>query len=183
MDERLQILGLTEAGEISVEEGARRLEALAEAPDAFAAPVARPVWVRWLWQAVFWTGVGLVAGGGMLVASAYAREVAARWLIWGWILFALGVLGLVLGWWLQRAHWLSLRVRQPDGPNVSFALPLPLGPVAWVLRLLGPFIPQLEETGADEMILALREEMQDGHPFIVEVDEGEGGEQVQIYFG
>jgi hypothetical protein len=89
----------------------------------------------------------------------------------------------VIGWRLQRAHWFSLRVRQPDGPNISFALPLPLGPVAWVLRVIQPFVPQLEETGVDELIVAMQEEVRDGRHFVVEVDEGEGGEQVQISFG
>ena len=186
MDERLQILELIEAGEIGVEEGARRLDTLAEAAEASgtpAVPVARPALVRWLWQAVSWTGVGLMVGGGVLVTAVQAEAVAAGGLVWGWVLLALGVLGMALGWWLQRAHWFSLRVRQPGGPNISFALPLPLGPVAWVLRVLRPFVPQLEETAADEMILAMREEIREGRPLMIEVDEGEGEEQVQIYFG
>lgn len=189
MEERLQILELIEAGEISAREGARRLEALteiAETPEAPATPAAsvpRPALARWLWQAVFWTGGGLVAGGGLLVGSVYSESIAAGWLAWGWILFTLGVVGLVLGWWLRRAHWLSLRVQQPDGPNIFFALPLPLGPIAWVLRVVAPFVPQLEGTGVDELILAMREEARDGRLLFVEVDEGEGGEQVQVYFG
>jgi len=183
MSERLRILELIEAGEINVEEGARRLEALtggAEAPDT---PVARPAWVRHLWQAVSWTGIGLMTGGGVLVTTVQAEAVAAKWLTWGWLLLACGVLGLALGWWLQRARWFFLRVRQPDGPNVFLAFPIPLGLVAWALRILRPFVPQLEETGADELILALREEPWDDRPLVVEVNEGEGGEQVQIYFG
>jgi len=183
MEERLRILELIEAGEISVEEGARRLEALAEGVEAPDTPLARPAVVRHLWQAVFWTGAGLVVGGGLLVQAVYTQAVSAGWLTWGWVLFALGVLGVALGWWLRRARWLSLRVRQPDGPNISFALPLPLGPVAWVLRIARPSVPQLREMGVDELILAMREEVRDGRPVIVEVDEGESGDQVQIYFG
>jgi hypothetical protein len=192
MGERMHILELIEAGEISAEEGARRLEAVMESVEIPGtsgtsptppAPVPRPAMVEWLWQVVFWTGVGLVAGGGLLVASVYSGSIAAGWLVWGWIVFVLGVLGISLGWWLQRAHWLSVRVRQPDGPNVFIALPLPLGSVAWILRIARPFVPQLAETGADEVILALRDEMRQGRPLSVEVEEGEGGEQVQVYFG
>jgi hypothetical protein len=138
MDERMRILELIESGEISAEEGARRLEAPAQAaggPGASAAapavPVPQPALVRWLW----------------------------------------------------RAHWLSVRVRQSDGPNIFVALPLPLGPIAWILRIARPFVPQLDETGADELLLAMRDEMRDGRPLLVEVDEGEGGEQVQVYIG
>ena len=186
MDERMQILESIEAGEISAEEGAKRLEALmesAEAPESDSTPVSRPALVRWLWQVVFWTGVTLMAVGGLLVASVYSESVATEWLPWGWIIFLLGVVVVLVGWWLQRAHWLSVRVRQSDGPNVSIALPLPLGLIAWGIRIARPFVPQLDETGADEVLLALRDEMKKGHPFIVEVDEGENGEQVQVYFG
>lgn len=189
MDERLRILELIEAGEISVAEGARRLGALTEttetpdAPAASTTPVTRPAWVRWLWQIALWMGIGLAAGGGFLLLSFYTREVATRWLTWGWILFVLGVLGVLLGWWLQRAPWFSLRVREPEGPNIAFALPLPLGPIAWILRIIRPFVPQLEETGVDELLLAMRDEMKKGRPFVVEVNEGDDGEQVQIYFG
>ncbi len=192
MDDRMRILEKIEAGELDVEEGARRLEALIEAseaigpsepPDASASPIPRPTLVRWLWQIVFWTGVGLMAAGGLLLAPAYAGAGARRALVWGWVLFALGMLGLALGWWLQRARWLFLRVRQSDGPNISFALPLPLGPIAWVLRIARPFVPQLRETGVDELLLALQEEVLSGRILAVEVNEGEGREQVQVYFG
>jgi hypothetical protein len=186
MDERMRILESIEAGEISAQEGARRLEALvegAEAPAPAASPAPRPALVRWLWQGAFWTGMALMAGGGLLVASVYAESIAVGWLAWGWIVLLLGVVVTLLGWWLQRAHWLSVRVRQPDGPNISIDLPLPLGLVAWGMRIARPFVPQLEETGADEVLLALRDEMEQGRPFLVEVNEGEGGEQVQVYFG
>jgi hypothetical protein len=192
MEERLQILELIEAGEISVEEGARRLDALAEAAEAPKAPetpapptgpVVRPALVRWLWQTVFWTGVALLVGSGLLVVAVYAWGFANGWLFCGWPLLAFGALVVATGWWLQRAHWFSLRVRERGGQRISFAFPLPLGLVAWVLRIAGPFVPQLRETGVDELLLAMREELRDGRPFTVEVDEGEDGEQVQIYFG
>jgi hypothetical protein len=189
MDEQLRILELIEAGVISVEEGVRRLEAVAGAADppepapAPARSVDRPAWVRWVWQAVFWTGVALLAAGGLLVSGVYAWDIAAGWLIWGWLLLTLGLLGVLLGWWLQQAHWLFVRVRQPDGPNVFVALPLPLGPLAWLLRIVRPFIPQLEGTAIDEVILAMREEVRSGRPVMVQVNEGEGREQVQVYLG
>jgi hypothetical protein len=190
MDERMRILELIESGEISAEEGARRLEALAQAAGRPGASKAtptvsapQPALVRWLWQGVFCIGGGLLAWGGFLLLSFYTREVPSRWLTWGWILFILGVVGVLLGWWLQRAHWLSVRVRQSDGPNIFVVLPLPLGPIAWILRIVRPFVPQLDETGADELLLAMRDEMRDGHPLLVEVNEGEDGEQVQVYIG
>lgn len=190
MDERLRILELIESGQISVEEGLRRLEALDEAaeevsevptaPAELAAPFARPAWIRIVWQAVFWSGIGLLTGGGLLLANAYGRETAPG-LTWGWVLFALGVLVVALGWWLGRARWFYLRVREESGRAFALALPLPLGLVPWLLRAVRPFVPQLREAGVEEMIMATREELRDGCPFVIDVDEGENGERVKLY--
>ena len=186
MEDRLRILRLIEAGEISVEEGARRLEAgggTSAASERPASAGARPAWVRWAWQAVFWTGVGLMVGGGLLVSAAFARELASGWRVLGWVLLASGVLWTMLGWWLRRAPWLSLRVRQSDGPTIALGLPVPLGLAAWGVRVARPFVPRLAETGIEEMILALEDEMYEGGPILVEVDEGVGGERVHVCLG
>lgn len=184
MSEYMQILELIEAGEISAEEGARRLEALTEpAAPPPPAPAPRPALARWLWQAVLWIGVALMAGGGLLLASSYTGESGTGRLIWAWLLLILGVAGVMLSWWIQRARWLYVRVRQADGPNITIAFPLPLGLVAWGLRIAQPFVPQLKEAGVDELLLAMQEELRNDHPFVVEVDDEDDGEQVQVYFG
>ncbi|MCP4543108.1 MAG: DUF2089 domain-containing protein [Chloroflexi bacterium] len=189
MDERMRILELIEAGEINAEEGARRLEAFSESigaperPVTPHTPISRPALVEWLWQVVFWIGVALMAVGGLLVASVYTERLVTGWSAWGWIIFLLGMVVGLVGWWLQRAPWLSVRVQPSDGPKINIALPLPLTLIAWGLRIARPFVPQLEETGADEVLLALRDGMKEGQPFLVEVDEGDDGERVQVYIG
>ncbi len=184
MGERLLILGSIERGEISVEEGARRLAAAAKSPELPALTTApRPAVARWLWQAAFWVGVALAAWGGWLLASSCAGEVAATGrLVWAWLIFVLGILGMMLGWWLQRARWLYVRVRQADGPNVTIALPLPLGLVAWGMSIAQFFVPRLDEIGVDELLLAMEEELRKGYPFVVKVDDEDGG-RVQVCFG
>ncbi len=188
MEERLNVLERVEAGEISAAQGARLLEALVagdgrppSSPGSQHPEVPRPALINLLWQAIFWPGVAAVVGGGLLVALVYAWDIPAPWLVLGWVFFVLGVLAMALGWWLRGARWLALRVRQDDGPNIAFALPLPLGLAAWGLRIARPFVPHLRETAVDELILAMRDELRDGRPLIVEVNEGEGGEQVQVY--
>ena len=193
MSEKLQILELIEAGEIDAEEGVRRLENLAvvietgetgETPKPSEAPdVPRPALVQWVWQGAFWTGIALLAIGGLLVGGVYADSLRVGWLAWGWIMFIFGVLVTLLGWWLQRAHWLSVRVKQSHGPNITIALPMPLTLAAWGLRIARPFSPDLEETKADELLMALRDEIAKGNPFYVEVNDEEKGEHVQVYFG
>lgn len=190
MEERRRILELIEQGEISAQEGIRRLEgeigAEVEAEVIPARPVAPPVrpgLVRILWQVVFWSGVAVLVGGALLIAAVYAWNAATGWLICGWPLFALGVLVVIVGWWMREARWFALRVKERGGRRVNLALPMPLGPLVWLLRVLKPFIPQLAETGVDELLAAMHDEVRDGQPFVVEVDEGEDGEQVQVYFG
>ena len=212
VDERLRVLDQIERGEISAQEGIQRLEALGQ-PDAAtqavdpaspgssegpeglgqraglateaAAPVRKtqPVVVRVVSQVVFWSGIAWLLIGALLVAAVYIWSIPALWLAWGGVLMGLGLLVMLLGWWLQRARWLSLRVREAGGRHFAFALPLPLGLTAWALRVARPFVPQLRETGMDEVILALRDQVSDGQPLVVDVQEGDQGEQVQVYLG
>jgi hypothetical protein len=187
MSERMQILEKIESGEISAKEGARQLEALAEpvqpARSPEAARIALPVWVRRICQAVFWSGAALTAGGALLMTVFYTGKAGVGSAICGWPLFIVGLLGLLLGTWLPNATWFSLRVREKESRRISLALPLPLGPIAWIVRLVRPFVPQLQDIAVDEVILALREEVRAGRPFVVDVDEGKNGERVHVYIG
>jgi hypothetical protein len=197
-NERLRVLELIESGQIGVEEGLRRLEKLAgtgtletpHSPETStlageqvqpSTEFSVPGFVRIAWQIVFGVGVAVVAGGGLLLARAYSQE-GALGLTWGWVLFVLGLLVLVLGWWLQGAPWFTLRVREHDGPAFSIALPLPLGLVPGLLRVAKPFVPQLQGMEVDQLILAMRDELRDGRSFVVNVDEGEDGDQIEMYF-
>lgn len=182
MDDRMRVLEMVESGEISVAEAVRRLEERAADGARDLGPVMPPPWVRRLWHLVFWPGVALLVGGALLLAYHYAGQGATGSLVAGWVLFALGVPVTALGAWLQHAHWFSVRIREHGQRHITLAFPLPLRPLAWLLRVLGPFIPQLRDTGADEMLLALRDELRQGHPFVVDVNEEDGREQVQVYF-
>jgi hypothetical protein len=133
------------------------------------------------WQIVFGVGIAVLAGGGLLLARAYGRE-GMPGLTWGWVVFVLGLLVLLLGWWLQRARWFYLRVREHEGAAFTIALPLPLGLVVWLLRIAGPFVPQLQDVEADQLILAMRDELENGRSFVIDVDEGEDGDHVELYF-
>jgi hypothetical protein len=199
MSERLGILQLIESGQISVEEGVRRLEALgqareggaagAESAPATSADEARPEFdpsrtglVRIVWQVVFGVGAAVLAGGGLLLARAYSRH-GMPGLPWGWVVFMLGLLVMGLGWWLRQARWFYLRVREHDGLAFNLALPLPLGLVIWLLRVAKPFVPRLQDMEVDQLVLAMRDELRDGRPLVINVDEGENGDRVEVYFG
>ena len=192
MEERLGILELIEAGKISASEGVRRLEAMEEGAGESkrseqsrppSAPIPRPALVRKVQQIVFWIGVAALACGGLLVSAVHTWEIASGWQVLGWALLILGVLVTLLGSWLRYARWLFLRVRERDGVKLSLAFPLPLSLAAWGLRIARPFAPQLRETGVDELVLAMQQEISDGSPLVVEVNDEEDGEHVRVYLG
>lgn len=190
MEERRRILEQVETGEISVEEAVRQLEMVAEpvvipgpSTPPEDVPTVHPGLIQIVWQAVFWSGVVILVGGALLLTGVYAWSVASGWLACAWPLFALGVLVVVLGWWMRTARWFSLRVREEEGTKITLALPLPLGPAAWLLRIARPFVPQLRETGLDEVLKALQQELEEGQPVIIDVDDQESGDRVQVFLG
>jgi hypothetical protein len=54
---------------------------------------------------------------------------------------------------------------------------------AWFLRTFGRYIPNLEKTAADEILVALEQTTSSDSPLVVNVDEGDDGEKVQVYIG
>jgi hypothetical protein len=189
MSEQFQILEQIERGEINVAEGTRRLEALACAVDdpatwapLLSTPAPRPAMVKWLWHTALWAGAALMAGGGYLLVTYYTQDVGLPQAVWGWVCSILGAAGVLVGWWLQRAFWLSVQVHEAGRYRINLAFPLPLGLAGGTLRLLKPFVPQIAETGADELILAMRDELRTDSPLVVEVNE-EDGAHVRVYLG
>lgn len=181
-EERWHILELIDAGEIGVEEGVRRLEALADRAVANGPPPSRPALVRYVCHAILLTGVAIMACGAFLLLSYYTREASVSRLVWGWLISAAGVAVIMAAWWLYRARWLFLRVRQHAAPAITLAFPLPLGLLVALVHKYGHRVPQLRETGIDEVLLAL-EGAECCQPLWVEVNEGDGAELVQLYLG
>jgi hypothetical protein len=142
-------------------------------------PPAR--WSRfWVYPAL--AGGGLLIVGAMVLGLLYAAGAAPGWRVCGWLPMILGLVVAILAWWSRTARWLHLRVSEQGKRKVAFSFPLPLTLTAWVVRIAQRFVPQLKETGVDEMILALRDMNQD-EPFFMDVEDDEDGEHVQIYVG
>jgi hypothetical protein len=195
--ERLQILKMLEAGQVDAEGAAALLAAVEDTgagqedadrqtPPASTTPSSRPGVAEGRW-ARFWI-YPLLAGGAVLILGAlvlvlvYATGAARGWSVCGWLPLSLGLLVMLLGWWTRRAKWLHVRIREGGRNKVTLSFPLPLTFAAWVLRLIQPFVPQLRETGVDELIIALRESGRD-EPIAIDVQDGEDGERVQVYIG
>jgi hypothetical protein len=200
--ERLRILEMVRAGEISAEQAATLLAALGESEAEPALPVEGddqeapatapppPPEIETSHWAQFWIypmmagGVVLILGA-LIMALVYTADAARGWLVCGWLPMILGLGVTLAAIWSRQATWLHLRVSegQAGRKKVAFSFPLPLALAAWGIRIAQPFVPQLQDTGVDEVILALRESRKRDEPLFIDVQDGEDGERVQIYIG
>jgi hypothetical protein len=205
----MQILQMIEDGRISAGEGLKLLDSLkqpealpaaeAQTPPTGAAPGSQKrraaeadpgldKWRRW-WVVPMAVGTSIVLVSALLMYGAYQSGGFGFWFACTTVPFALGVLVMALAGFSQSARWIHIRVKRGerdtgDGPrNIAISFPLPIRFTAWVLRTFGHFIPKLEETGVDELVMALAEHTSSDSPFFVDVDNGEGGEKVQVYIG
>jgi hypothetical protein len=142
-------------------------------------------WRRW-WLIPFWVGVGITLLGAGLMTWAIQTSGLGWWFAFTWLPFALGLAVMVLAWNSRTARWLHLRIRQKPGErpaSLAISFPLPIRPTAWFLRTFGRHIPPLQNTGLDEILLALEQSTSPQQPFYMEADEGEDGERVEVYIG
>lgn len=194
--DRLQILKMLEAGQVSTEEALKLLEAVEEAHsgDEMAVETTHqtsavdiPSPGSW-WLYIALGGAVVMAIGAPLLAFGLMGKAALFWAIFcGWIPFLIGLAILTLGVWSRNARWFHLRIRstRAGGSNFTLSLPLPLTLTAWILRLVRPYVAELRETAVDEAILAMRDGLSasNGQPIYIDVNDGKDGEQVMIYFG
>ena len=195
---RLRILEHIEAGQLSPAEGIRQLQALgaaadlppaADKPEAPASQRAPNLahWRRW-WVLPFAVGLALTMfSSGLLFWALRAADFRlSGWFFLALAPFTVSVAVLALAAASRSARWLHLRVdtgRAEWPRQIAISLPLPLGLTVWALRTFGHRLPQLRQTGVDEVLLALGETTSPQTPFYVEVDQGRDGEKVQVYIG
>jgi uncharacterized membrane protein HdeD (DUF308 family) len=187
--ERLEVLKMLEEGRISAGEAAELLVALVpgeepKAPQLEAADRFQDRWARF-WIYPLLAGGAVLVVGALVLALVYASGAARGWLICGWLPLFAGLMVMVLAWATRRSTWLHLRIHGAEAGRRKLALsfPLPLGLAAWVLRLAQPFVPQLQETGVDDLLIALRASSAQGQPFFLDVQDDENGEHIEIYIG
>ncbi len=196
--ERMQILQMIEDGKVSAADGLRLLDALGGGAEA-ATPLPDPPgqaeragpdvdldrWRRW-WIVPMWIGISILVVGALLMYGAYQASGLGFWFACATLPFAAGVVVMALAGFSQSARWLHIRVKtgQTEWPrNIAISFPLPIRLTAWFLRTFGSRIPKLRETGVDELIMALGEHTNAATPLYINVDEGQGGEKVQVYIG
>ncbi len=206
-DERIEILDMVQRGTISPEEGLKLIEALGESweeeldlensrdrngvdPEQFSsapdfAGEDFDKWRAW-WIIPFWLGVGITTlGGSLLYSSLLAKGIGIGFIL-SWIPFLIGVGIMVLGWNSKTGAWVHIRIDQKPGETpqrIAISLPIPIRFLAWIIRNFGSFIPGLDFTGIDEVILALGKHSPGDTPLSINVSDDEDGEQVKVYIG
>ena len=148
-------------------------------------PPGAEKWRLW-WQIPLWIGAGITIVGGFLMYLALQNQGVGFWFFCAWLPFLLGVIAMAIGWYSRTARWLHVRIHEAKSGGsrrIAISFPLPIRLTAWFLRNFGRFIPQLDQTGLDELILALGENATPETPLYVEVDEGEDGDRVEVFIG
>lgn len=182
--ERERILDALDSGDISAGEALRRLEGdeagVAEPSLEPAAPPRPPAWRRYGWIVLFDVGLVLTAAGiGLAAAGGWWWLLAAPLLLVGITIGGLG-LGSI------RSPWVHIQVdSDEDGGSRRFqiGLPLPLRPTAWLLRTFGRYVDRFDQTGLDELLMAMSGQVSADNPVVIDVHEDDSGERVRVYFG
>lgn len=209
--ERMAILKMLEAGQIDATEAATLLAALNEAgapapakgeteviappsegapPSGEASPAERASpqerwenrWARF-WIYPMMAGIAVLVLGALVVGLLSSAGAAWGWFLCGWLPLLLGLAIVLLVLWSRRATWMHLRISEEGKRKMSLSFPLPLGLAAWAVRIAEPFVPQLQDTSVDDVIVALRESASHGEPIFIDVQDDEGGERVELYIG
>ena len=138
-------------------------------------------WKRW-WTFPLYIGLGIVIISTFWLNAAYQNSQFGFWFFCSLIPLIIGLLLISISWGTKSGPWIHIRVKG-EKERVAFSIPAPIGITSWLLRNFGHYIPQLEKTSVDEILLALENTSRQNAPLYIQVDEGEKGEHVEIFIG
>lgn len=138
-------------------------------------------WKRW-WMIPLYAGVAILALSTLWMNTAYQNNGYGFWFFCAWFPMLIGMLFIALTWRSRTGPWLHVRVKSVS-ERVAVSIPIPMKLTSWGLRNFGHYIPQLENTSLDEILIALEETAKSGTPFYVSVDDGDNGERVEVFIG
>ena len=203
----MQILKMVEDGKINPQEALKLIQALESSavegevtpapsstfgsdlgskkpdPDDFKKIASK---AQRLWQVLLWIGVSIVVLSAYWLYTFVNASNYGFWFYCALVPFLLGVLFLALFTGSRTSHWLYVNVEQPHNEwprNITLGIPLPLGLAGWFLRNFGYNIEGLNQADLDEILEFLSTGFSSKEPVIVNVNEGHGGERVQVHIG
>jgi hypothetical protein len=139
-----------------------------------------------LWQILLWVGVSVVVLSAYWLYSLVIASNYGFWFYCALLPLLFGVLFLALFTGSRNSRWFYVNVEQSQNEwprNITIGLPLPLGLASWFLRNFGNTIEGLNQTAVDAILEFLSKGFSSKEPLIVNVNEGSGGERVQVYIG
>jgi hypothetical protein len=138
---------------------------------------------RHWWQVPFWIGAALLVAGAFTLAGGLSGSAICLALLCGLPLLLIGILAIIVAWFARNGPWVHIRVKndRPGEHNINLSVPLDLGVVA--VRVAEPFVPQMRNTGVDDVILSMKDNVQKDQPLIIDVHDDEDGEHVQVIVG
>ena len=138
---------------------------------------------RYWWMVPFWISLAVLVTGGLVMAGTMSAGAVCLALFCAVPLLFVGTLGLVISALAHRGPWVHIRVKhnQSNEPNVNISVPLDLGVMA--VRMAEPFVPQMRNTGVDDVIVSLKDNVNRAQPLIIDVNDDEDGEHVQVIVG
>ena len=185
----LSILEKLDAGEISADDAVKLMEGDGKSQEqGFDTSPSQPPnipeeelekWKTW-WSYPFYIGMTILLLSAFWMYSTYPDSMF--WFVCAWFPFLIGLLFVWLSLRSREGPWIHVRVRGPR-EKVSISIPAPLKITGWALRNFGHLIPKLNNTAIDEVIMALDNVTKAGNPLYVHVDEGDDGEQVEVFIG
>jgi len=173
-----KILNDLEAGRIDVGRALEQLGESAEAAEVAPTVPAARGWRDW-WLVPLAASLALTALGG------WAASRQGWWWLLAFPALLVGIFGLVASVISRGSPWVHVRVRsrRPSGDRFSISLPVPVRLVAWGLQIAGPWVPGLDRTSVDDLLMALDGNITEESPLYVLVDDDEDGERVEVYLG
>jgi hypothetical protein len=141
---------------------------------------------RYWWRYPLAAGAIVIILAGLLMYQGYQTAGYGFWFYCSWAPLLLGLMITALALYSRTARWLLVRIRDDSSgeqKRVAVNFPLPIRPAAWFIRTFGSWIPKLEKTSLDELILALEDNTTPERPFFVEIQGDEAEERVQVYIG
>jgi hypothetical protein len=133
-----------------------------------------------------WVGVTFTVLGAYWMYALVRDANYGFWFFCAWFPLLLGLLAVTLSAGGMNARWLYLNVDQRSGEwpeHITFGLPLPLGLISWILRNFGYYMRGMDRANVEGILKALSTMDDLDEPLIVNVDEGDHGDQVQVYIG
>ena len=206
-EERTKILQMVEEGKITAEEAASLMRALDEdsveeqmevyeagSDSGFeGSETSAPEFDQVKARARRFLAIPLWIGVSIAILSAWGifaiqQNVGVNfWFFCLMFPLMLGVLLIAIGSAGQGSKWLYVNVDRRyanEWPkNITLGFPLPLSLTAWFMRNFGHNINGMSKTQVDGIVEVLNATGESNDPFIVNVDDNDGGERVQVYIG